>query len=76
MYNDFMYTHTHKTGSLLYSRNWHNIVNQLYFNKKNAKKKEVVCVTLGTKAIIKGPSASSISPFPMGQARSQAFQMP
>ena len=24
--------------TLLYSRNWHNIVNQLYFNKKKVKK--------------------------------------
>ena len=23
------------TGSLLYNMNWHNIVNQLYFNIKN-----------------------------------------
>ena len=25
--------------TLLYSRNWHNIVNQLYFNKNERKKK-------------------------------------
>ena len=25
--------------TLLYSRNWYNIVNQLYFNKKNQKKR-------------------------------------
>ena len=28
------------TGSLLYSRNWQNVVNQLYFNKKNLKKEK------------------------------------
>ena len=26
--------------TLLYSRNWYNIVNQLYFNKKNQKKEK------------------------------------
>ena len=31
--------YVHITESLLYSRNEHNIVNQLYFNLKNAKKK-------------------------------------
>ena len=25
----------------LYSRNWHNIVNQVYFNKKNNKTKRI-----------------------------------
>ena len=33
-----MYTYDWVT--LLYSRNWHNIVNQLYFNKKENKKRK------------------------------------
>ena len=32
-----IYTHMYDQVILLYSRNWHNIVNQLYFNK-NFKK--------------------------------------
>ena len=43
--NAYLYTHTWTPPSpytwvtLLYSRNWHTIVNRLYFNKKMQKKK-------------------------------------
>ena len=29
--------------TLLYSRNWYNIVNQLYFNKNKTKPKKKIC---------------------------------
>ena len=32
---------------MLYSRDWHNIVNQLYFNQKKSKNKDVVYVYNG-----------------------------
>ena len=33
--NGYMYTYMHNWFMLLYTWNWHNVVNQLYSNKKN-----------------------------------------
>ena len=52
--------------TLLYSRNWHNIVNQLYFNKKLKKK---ICSYL---LIAWPPVAQSVG----GQATSRTHCLP
>ena len=37
-----VYIYIHMTGSLLYSRNWYNIVSQLHFNfLKNGEKRDI-----------------------------------
>ena len=46
---------------LLYSRNWHNIVNQLYFSKKGKKRKKNVRATLHPPLVPK----PSHPPFPL-----------
>ena len=39
IYDIYIYMYMYDWVPLLYSRNWHNIVNQVYFNKKNFFKK-------------------------------------
>ena len=48
--NGYMYTY--ERTSLLYSRNDHNLVNQLYFNKTSKKNEVLKSVVLSTLTVL------------------------
>ena len=51
----YIYIHIYTLVPLLYSRNWHNLVNQLYFNKNHLRKKIRALLMVGQLAFVLRP---------------------